>query len=140
RFPKGDPEIEKLITELTNVRNSNGQIDLTSCSPRVRQFAHQMYSIRDIPDKTDVSENNRSPNTLDDLMWNQRQYFQLLDNLFQRLFGKSATAFSSPEDFIDKMKVANPFSDSGKVRAYEEGLNDIKDFYSKQTNSVYQKS
>lgn len=68
----------------------------------------------------------------------QQEYFQILSEFFERMTGKSATAFASPDTFVETIK-----KDSGKIAnraedAFPWGVNALSGFYNRHKTSAFQ--
>lgn len=130
-FLRGDENQEQLIEEMTRVRRlESGEIDLETCSPRVRSFARMMYSAVDMLNPSAESEAPPSFE-LKDVNDYQREYFALLDDVFRRIFGKTASDFAAPGDFVVEMKKTSRARFRNVEENYKKGFSEIHDFHAK---------
>jgi len=131
-FLKDDPIQQQLIEELMKVRRlESGKVDLETCSPLVRSFARMIYNAKDMLDPGVQSEEEPPSFDLKDVNDYQRGYFALLDDVFRRIFGKTAYNFARPSDFVGEMKKISEARLHNLPENYRKGFSEIHDFYAK---------
>jgi len=110
-------------------RLPSGDIDLETCSPLLRSFARMTYMATSLAEAPASDHAVDAECSLEELVAYQRSLFELLDDIFKRVFGKSASEFATPHDFVDVMKKSVPQAIRGDARTYREGLASLHDFY-----------
>lgn len=131
-FLKGDQQQEQLIDELTRVKRlESGEVDLETCSPLVRSFARAVYNTKDALERNDQSEEGCAPFTPKDVNEYQSEYFALLEDVFRRIFGKTACDFAAPRDFVGEMKKISGARLHDVAENCRKGLSEIRDFHAK---------
>jgi len=61
----------------------------------------------------------------------QKEFFNILDDLFQGITGKPATQFATPDTFIEVMKQDIPKLAKRSIDAWPKGLETISNFYAR---------
>jgi hypothetical protein len=112
RFKKGNPILEEFVTDLAKVKRlPDGDIDLESCTPRVRSLSRSInlaqHTIGDIenPPIPEVPE-TLTPKEVEET---QREYFRLLGEFFFAATGTSAEQFAEKTSFNHRIRPCNFF-------------------------------
>jgi hypothetical protein len=134
---------KNLISDLEKVSLlPNGEIDLETCSNRVRSFARMVYLQGEEPSAPSVEEVQVSqipPSTVSSLM---KEYFDLLDSFFQECAGFKAEKFAAIE--FESVFAANRsqfVSRAEEIRkALESYLPRITEFFGKNHKVLYESS
>ncbi len=130
----GEPTLEQLASDLDKVlRLPNGDIDLSTCSPLVRQLsrsfqiAHRTMIELD-PANPQITPESSTPKEIEAA---QREYFVLIDQFFEAATGTPASRFEEKMTFSNRVRAECESIGLLYQKAYEDYVPKLEHFYSK---------
>ncbi len=127
-----DPTLKELVVDLEKVKRfSDGDIDIASCTPLVRQMSRLFVNATDTLSKIDPqtppeTPENITPKQVEEA---QREYFRLLDDFFQTATGTPASRFEEKITFGDKIRTEAAIIAPRFEKAMKSHVPKLMEFY-----------
>lgn len=130
--------LSQLKEDLTKIRRlESGEIDLETCTPRLRSFARMTYNVQKVIEPTQEQKSAPVAYTVENVVSYQQEYFALLDDVFKGMFGKSAQDFAAPDQFVETAKRTFPAMRESLRENYEAGMTRLHEFYGRHMLSAF---